>query len=56
METHTLLKDWPVKTGVMIFKGTEVQLQEPYISQMRKAKMIAPAKADEPKANKTSDL
>lgn len=40
METHTLLKDWPIKPGVVVPKGTEVKLQAPYIRQLQKAGMI----------------
>jgi len=56
METHTLLKNWPIKPGVLIPKGTEVQLQAPYIGQLQKAGFIADPKANKLKESKKSKL
>ena len=55
METHTILKDWPIKPGVTIPKGTNVQLQAPYIAQLQKAKFLAVADGEKQQKRPTSN-
>ena len=40
METHTNKKDWPIRAGVIIPKGTSVQLAPVFVKQMTEAGML----------------